>query len=94
MINKIERCINITNASVIKFEEKGKSIVFNNPKRLNYKKVQVDGCTINKGARCDKLLLSEDEREEYFVELKGSDIKHAIEQIESSMSMPKNALHM
>ena len=38
------------------------------------------------GLRCDKLLLSADELEERFVELKGTDVKHAIEQLESTIN--------
>lgn len=78
-------CIKQTDDSQIKFEENRKKIVFINTQRLRYKKVQVDGCAIKEGAKCDNLLVSEDEKEEYYVELKGKDIKHAIEQIERTI---------
>ncbi len=44
----------------------------------------VDGCQITNGVRCDKLLICEDN--EYFIELKGSDVKHAIEQLKASIN--------
>ena len=53
---------------------------------MAYQKVDVDGCTITgKAIRCDKLLLSSDEHQEYYVELKGTDVKHAISQIEETI---------
>ena len=78
-------CITETNQSVIKFEEKKSVIKFNNPQRLTYKMVAVDGCALKEGVKCDKLLCSADEQEERYVELKGQDIKHAIEQLAATI---------
>lgn len=86
MKNKVLTCIKNTTDSNIKFEENGKKVIFINQKRLEYKKVQVDGCTIIDDARCDWLLLSNDEHEERYVELKGVNVKHAIEQLEKSIN--------
>ena len=85
MRNKVEACICETKDSQIKFEENKRKIVFENPSRLSYERVDVDGCTINEGVRCDKLLLSADEREERYVELKGTDVIHAIDQLEETI---------
>lgn len=85
MRNKVEKCIRETTDSQIKFEENKRKIIFLNPQRLPYERVDVDGCTINDGVRCDKLLLSADEREERYVELKGTDVMHAIEQLEETI---------
>ena len=74
-----------TTDSQIKFEENKRKIIFLNSQRLPYERVDVDGCTINDGVRCDKLLLSADEREERYVELKGTDVMHAIEQLEETI---------
>ena len=70
-----------TNDSVIKFEEKRSVIRFKNSGRLLYKCVKVDGCALKDGIKCDDMLCSADEREERYIELKGQDVKHAIEQI-------------
>ena len=85
MINKVDACIHDTKNTHIKFEENKKKIVFLNPNAKTYKQVEVDGCTINVGLRCDKLLLSSDEHEERYVELKGTDVLHAIDQLEMTI---------
>ena len=85
MRNKVETCISETTDSQIKFEENKRKIIFQNPSRFPYECVDVDGCTITEGVRCDKLLLSADEREERYVELKGTDVMNAIEQLEETI---------
>jgi hypothetical protein len=57
-----------------------------NPKRASIKVVQVDGCAIQEGIRCDNLLILPNGQEIY-VELKGSDVEHAVEQIEKSIEL-------
>ena len=81
MRNVPGRCVKETDQSVIKFEEKKSIVRFKNPQRLTYKLVQVDGCALKEGVKCDNMLCSADEREEHYVELKGQDVKHAIEQL-------------
>lgn len=85
MRNKIEACIRPSTDSLIKFEEFNRKIIFLNPNKELYQKVQVDGCTIIDGVKCDKLLLSADEHEERYVELKGTDVMHAIDQLEATI---------
>ena len=46
MRNKVDACIVKTQESNIKFEENQKKIIFRNPSRLVFLKVDVDGCTI------------------------------------------------
>lgn len=48
--------------------------------------VQVDGCAIKEGMRCDYLIVLPNQQEIY-VELKGSDVRHAVEQIFKSMDL-------
>lgn len=73
-------CISHCTDSNIRFEENKRAIVFLNPARKPCQRVDVDGCAITEGPRCDKLLI--DWRgHEYFVELKGNDISKAIDQI-------------
>jgi len=87
------RCVLETTDSNIKFEEKGKKIIFKNIDRKLCTKVQVDGCAILEGAKCDKLLkvgkisLSGDES---YVELKGIDIKHAADQLRETIKTLHN----
>lgn len=53
----------------------------------------VDGHIITSGTKCDKLILVETDAAapawtEIFVELKGSDVAHAIEQLEATIAHP------
>lgn len=87
MRNVAEVCVQPTKDSKIKFEENKRKIIFLNPDRKDYKRVQVDGCAIDDKVtlRCDKLLVSADEHEERYVELKGTEVMHAIDQLESTI---------
>lgn len=86
MRNVNATCITETQESQIKFEENRRKIIFLNPSKLQYLKVKVDGCAIRDNSiRCDYLLVSNDEREERYVELKGTDVMHAIDQIEATI---------
>lgn len=80
-----EECYEDVNDSNIKFEEKGKSITFKNPGRRGFRKVIVDGCQIIEGDKCDYLLVDLDNGNEYFVELKGTDVGHALLQLDMSL---------
>ena len=54
---------------------------------------QVDGCIITSGQKCDKLLLSKNPSNlatwfGHFIELKGTDVSHAIDQLETTIRNP------
>ncbi len=78
-----------TNDPKIVFEEKRSKITFDNPQRNTYTKVDVDGKEITQGKRCDYLLVRYDSEpnEEYFIELKGCNIEHAIEQLQETIKI-------
>ncbi|MGJ3254527.1 MAG: hypothetical protein ACFE0J_25845 [Elainellaceae cyanobacterium] len=57
-----------------------------NPKRAAVKVIQVDDCAIKEGVRCDYLLVLPNGQEIY-IELKGSDIKHAVAQIARAIEL-------
>ncbi|MCL2015104.1 MAG: hypothetical protein FWG68_02525 [Defluviitaleaceae bacterium] len=42
---------------------------------------KIDGCVIKSGLRCDFLVMNEDKRTAYLIELKNSDLSHAAEQL-------------
>lgn len=71
--------------SKIKCEENKRKITFNNKNRESVQKITVDGCQITEGVRCDYLVKYF--KREYFVELKGEDIKHAFDQLSRSISI-------
>jgi len=66
-----------------------------NPQEQNVEQIEVDGCAITEGRRCDWLvrLVDTPSKEEIFVELKGTGISDAIIQLRESitkLSVQKN----
>jgi hypothetical protein len=59
-----------------------------NPLLRRAERVEVDNCVIVEGPRCDWLVRLDDDasREEIYVELKGSDILHAVDQLEATIN--------
>jgi DNA-binding protein YbaB len=79
-----KKCEKIITDVEINLSENRSNITFINKNKEDIRKVTVDGCAITQGIRCDWLLIRPDDKE-FFVELKGSDLKHAYEQIERSI---------
>ena len=66
-----------------------------NPAGKYIRQFLVDGGVLPKGKkpkRCDYLLLNDTDRDAYYIELKGSDIPIAIEQIESARTLTEPSL--
>ena len=53
---------------------------------------KIDGVVIKTGSRCDYLLLNEAARKAYLIELKGSDLVRAAEQLEATEHMLRQEL--
>lgn len=53
---------------------------------------QIAGVVIKNGSRCDFLLINEDKKRAYLIELKGSDLVKAAEQLEATEKVLKNEL--
>ncbi len=83
-MNIPDKCVTPTTDPLIRFEERKRVIIFSNANRQLCHRICVDGCAITDGPRCDHLLIDW-ERREYYVELKGSDVGHAISQLENSI---------
>lgn len=77
-------CTERTSDSLIVFKENKARISFETPHRKAYDKITVDGCVIKEGNKCDFLLSSCEYGDQYFVELKGENLEHAILQLEST----------
>ena len=77
-------CESIDRRPLIPLKEKRSRITFRNPRRAPVRHIVIDNCVITKGPRCDYLLINESSVE-HFVELKGSDICHALVQLEGSI---------
>jgi hypothetical protein len=70
----------------VKCEQHRRRVVIRNDKRLQVRKVRIDGCVITDGPRCDFLVLVADRPDEVYIELKGRDIAHAVEQLEATIA--------
>lgn len=67
----------------IVFEENKSKLTLVNERKLNCKKLKVDGCQIVDGLKCDYALFNDEV--ECYIELKGQDIKHAFKQLIATM---------
>lgn len=76
--------------SKVKISENGKKAIFLNPERKPVVKTRVDGCLCVNVTACDWLVRSED-NETVLVELKGTDVDHAIKQIEETFQFLKTS---
>tara|TARA_R100000935_G_C2780916_1_gene141666 strand:- start:188 stop:595 length:408 start_codon:yes stop_codon:yes gene_type:complete len=76
-------CQESTKDKIIVFSEKRSKLIVKNDSQKDVLKVTVDGCEITSGIRCDYLMIVNEK--EYFIELKGQDVNHAIEQIEETI---------
>ena len=58
-----------------------------NPQERDIEQVEVDGCAITDGLRCDWLVRINDRQphEEIYVELKSSQVYHAVDQLEATI---------
>lgn len=80
------KCTEVTRHSKIVFEENKSKVTFINDKKEIVVKAVVDGCLINDGSiRCDNLLQHNEKN--WYVELKGTDIEHALKQIANSIRL-------
>ncbi len=77
-------CIVRHNKKLFNVQEQRSKVIFHNPNQYDVQEITVDGCVITEGLRCDHLILVDEAEVTVFVELKGSDVKHAVEQLEAS----------
>lgn len=81
-----EEFVERTDVPIIRLEERKKKILFMNQSRQQYLKIQIDGGVCNdQEMKCDKLLRSSEGDRDYFVELKGDDVHHAVQQLLSTV---------
>ncbi len=79
------KCESENNNLKITLKEKGRIAEFSNPQQLKIRQIKVDKCLSFPGERCDYLLIRPD-RVEFFVELKGKAVLHAVDQLTNSIS--------
>lgn len=80
-------CTNTVSHSLIKVEENRRAATFKNPTRKTFKVTEVDGCLITEGPRCD-FIVGEPGSVSILVELKGTDVSHACDQLFATAAHP------
>jgi hypothetical protein len=84
-MKKFPECEKSTKNPVISLKDNRSEIIFKNPERLEICIVTVDNCAIQEGIRCGYALTIENSKEEFYLELKGHDVEHALDQIEATI---------
>ncbi len=87
-MRSLPECEEYKSEAKIVLQENKSKITFLNPNQDKILIIRVDGCVIkdDETLRCDYALIPCDEIEIY-VELKGSDVLHAVKQIESTIRL-------
>ncbi|WP_186258662.1 hypothetical protein [Burkholderia gladioli] len=80
MASKKPDCVRSTRVSKIKISEKRAKAVILNPNNDEYDVTRFDGCVVNNEVAAD-FLVSKTKVGDLIVELKGKNVKHAVEQI-------------
>jgi hypothetical protein len=83
---KNHACTNCGEQRVYVLKERKCQYRLENPNRKAVCTTRIDGCYITDGIRCDYLAADLGGLAAYFVELKGSDFLHAVDQIESTIN--------
>lgn len=78
-----DKCISIVNHPIVKVEENKKKEKFKNAEKKSYKIIDIDGCLITDGQRCDELV-SDQETSSILVKLKGTDVSQTCNQLFST----------
>ena len=81
--------------SIVKSSENRCEHIGNNRSLHEIRQYQIDGGVIpsnTPGLRCDYLVLNDTKKSAYYIELKGSDIERAINQIENTIVLLKDSL--
>ena len=85
--------INVKKSIVTITDQKSNSkFLYKNQSSDRLSKYRVDNCLIILGLRCDYLLLNCDKRQSFFVELKGSDLISAVDQIDKTIDTLRDSL--
>ncbi len=88
MMSNISKCSKKINDKIIKVKEVNSSFVIENPDNKDVIEISVDDCLEFDGKKCD-YFFDIIEKKQFFVELKGSDYKKAIEQVENTYNFFK-----
>lgn len=85
MFHKRTDCASVGKDSRLCLKEQRSVMYIINKDRLKYTKIQIDGCDKLDGIKCDYGVYLHNTDQRLLVELKGSDIKHAVDQIQATL---------
>ncbi|VXD22249.1 hypothetical protein [Planktothrix paucivesiculata] len=89
MKKRFPECEKIVYDQRITRKENQSQIIIENPNQFKVCVIEVDGCAIKEGLRCDYLVIPDQQDIkkiiEIYIELKGSKISHAIDQLEATL---------
>lgn len=80
------KCERETTQRLLVLRENKSRLIVKNLQKEKIRQVSIDGCVVTEGQRCDYLIIGVD-NSEYFVELKGCDVDHAIKQLEATIKL-------
>ncbi len=83
MINK---CNIIKTDKILSKKENKRKATLHNTNQIEINEVKVDGCLIINGNKCDYIWEICSKKKCFYIELKGKDLSHALDQIESTIS--------
>jgi hypothetical protein len=81
----MKNCEKTSKDQLFTFSEKRSTLILENINKVDSTVITVDDCAIIDGIRCDYLHIAKNI--EMYIELKGQDISHAIDQIERTIKM-------
>ena len=83
----IEDCNSSNKNKIVSVSENKRTFRINNKSLFTINKVEVDGCYISEGRKCDFLfeIIEDEVKEVFYVELKGKHIEDAVEQLEATL---------
>jgi len=92
MVDDEARCIESLSHSKIKVHDRGTNVsaVFLNPERRIVQRIRVDGCLAPAGQTAADFLVSLPSIVDVIVELKGTDLRRALEQVEATVEFLQN----
>ncbi|SFW83109.1 hypothetical protein [Chitinophaga sancti] len=80
----MKNCRLTSTNKIFTFEEQKSKLILKNIDEVESIKIHVDGCEITEGLRCDYLHLAKGI--EFFIELKGQDLLHAVKQLKQTIT--------
>ena len=91
----IENCNSVNKNKIVSVSENRRTFRVNNKSLFTINKVEVDGCYISEGRKCDYLfeIINKELEQIFYVELKGKNIEHGIKQLEATINHCKSEHH-